>query len=421
MLRLSRDLRSAANTFVQFAIWMGLGWTLGVSISAQENSENESGNAVPPTMVSSTLHPGVYADRIVFGQSACMSGPSKELGINYRFGILAGFSEANRRGGVNGRKLVLKTYDDGYEADRAAANALRFAEDNDTLAVIGGTGTPTARRIAPILRTRGIAFIGPFTGANFLRDAEKHANVVNLRASYLDETRVLLHEIIARRGKTRLGIIYQDDAFGRSVLRDFKAVLHDYGLPIRGKSVFTRNSHAVHASVFQLTKSDLEALMLVGTYESNSEIISLFDELMPYHGYIAANLSFVISSELAKRVDDIDHMILVSEVVPSPYSDNVDVSTSFRESARLFAQEQGTKPRINEVALEGYILGRYVTAVLERMGDVDMTRQRFLRTALSTVPYHIDDWVIAFEDGRNAGSKYVRLAILSNGEFVTVR
>ena len=264
-----------------------------------------------------------------------------------------------------------------------------------------------------------MAFVGPFTGADFLRDAKNHPNVVNLRASYLDETRVLVDELITNRGKTRFGIIYQDDAFGRSVLRDFKSVLQDYGLPIRGKSVFTRNSHAVHASVFQLSKSDLEALLLVGTYRSNSEIIDLFDQLN--RPYIAANLSFVISSELVKRVKDRDHTILVSEVVPSPHSDTVSVAKSFRESAQLLAGEQGVAPRINEVSLEGYILGRYLTAVLERLGDVEITRQRFLREALSPVAFHIDDWVISFEEGKNAGSQYVRLAMITNGKIVTLR
>ena len=95
-------------------------------------------------------------ETVLFGQSACFSGPNKRLGFNYRSGIEAAFSERNDRGGVNGRPLELLSLDDSYEPDLAAANAERFAAENEVLAVIGGVGTPTAKRIAPVLRTARI-------------------------------------------------------------------------------------------------------------------------------------------------------------------------------------------------------------------------------------------------------------------------
>ena len=212
---------------------------------------------------------------VLFGQSACFTGPNKRLGLNYRAGLLAAFDERNARGGVRGRTLELLSLDDAYEPEQAAANAERFALEDEVLAVIGGVGTPTAKRIAPVLRTAGIPFVGPFTGADFLRNAERFPNVINLRAGYLDETRVLVDHIFRDRGKRRLGIIYQDDAFGRSVLKNYKSVLDGHGLPILGKTAFSRNTHAVHASLFGLAKADLDAILIVGTYATNSEIINL--------------------------------------------------------------------------------------------------------------------------------------------------
>jgi len=59
--------------------------------------------------------PGVFDDRVVFGQSAAFSGPARELGISMNLGIAAAFEEANRDGGVHARRLELTTRDAGYE------------------------------------------------------------------------------------------------------------------------------------------------------------------------------------------------------------------------------------------------------------------------------------------------------------------
>ena len=343
-------------------------------------------------------HPGA-AEVVLFGQSACFTGPNKRLGLNYRAGLQAAFDEGNGRGGVNGRRLELMSLDDAYEPELAAANAERFAAEDEVLAVIGGVGTPTAKRIAPVLRTAEIPFVGPFTGADFLRNPHRFPNVINLRAGYLDETRVLVDHIVRERGKSRLGIIYQDDAFGRSVLKNYKSVLDERGIPILGKTAFSRNTHAVHASLFGLAKADLDAILIVGTYATNSEIINLAHSLG--HEYITANLSFVLSYELKNRVDAPTDRILVTEVMP-------DANDTRRAVVRSLHQALAEKEMINEVSLEGYILGRYVITVLERMGD-DLTRENFLRQGLSSGPVVIDDWTLEFEPDTNTGSTYIRL------------
>ena len=61
---------------------------------------------------------GVTKDRIVFGQIAALEGPAQALGQGMRQGLLAAFAEANRAGGVDGRKLELKSADDSYEPEK---------------------------------------------------------------------------------------------------------------------------------------------------------------------------------------------------------------------------------------------------------------------------------------------------------------
>ena len=347
------------------------------------------------------------AEVVVFGQSACFSGPNERLGFNYRAGIEAAFGERNERGGVNGWTLKLESVDDAYEPELAAANAERFAAEDEVLAVIGGVGTPTAKRIAPVLRSAKIPFVGPFTGADFLRNTQRFPNVINLRAGYFDETRMLVEHILQERGKNRFGIIYQDDAFGRSVLKNYKTVLDEHGVPILAKTAFSRNTHAVQASLFALAKADLDAILIVGAYAANAEIINLAHSLG--HEYIIANLSFVLSYELRKKVTEPSDRILVTEVMPDANDTSRPVVRSFHRA--LKKRDETEKYSINEVSLEGYILGRFVIAVLERMGD-QVTRERFMEKALSSGPIIIDDWTLEFAPDANTGSSYIRLTDL---------
>ena len=126
---------------------------------------------------------GVSADAILFGQAAALEGPSAALGQRMRQGIVAAFTEINARGGVHGRKLQLVSRDDGYDPDRSVAQTLHLIDDDKVFALIGAVGTPTAMATIPITSARNVPFIGPFSGAEFLRDLEL-ANVVNIRASY---------------------------------------------------------------------------------------------------------------------------------------------------------------------------------------------------------------------------------------------
>lgn len=359
----------------------------------------------------SAAAPGVHAKAVVFGQSACFSGPNRQLGIHYRAGLLAAFGERNAKGGVNGRSLELISLDDGYEPEMAAANAERFASKDDVLAVIGGVGTPTAKRIVPVLRAAGIPFVGHITGADFLGDFKRNPHVVNLRASYLQELRAMVDHVVRKRGKKRFGILYQDDAFGRSVLKNYQTVLREHGLHILAKSAFSRNTHAVHAGLFILAKADLDAILIVGPYAANAEIINLANGLG--HDYIIGNLSFVLSSELRKRVETPSDRILVTEVMPNPTDTKRRIVRSYQR-ALLAASEReagSAPPAFNELSLEGYILGRFVITVLESLGD-EWTRERFLQQALASGVVLIDDWAVEFQPGTNVGAKFVRLTDL---------
>ena len=90
-----------------------------------------------------------------------------------------------------------KSYDDGYEPDRAIENTRRLIEHDQVFALIGEVGTPTSKAAQPIATQAGVPFIGPFTGAGFLRDP-KHGNIVNYRATFAQETEAWIKHLNGR-------------------------------------------------------------------------------------------------------------------------------------------------------------------------------------------------------------------------------
>jgi branched-chain amino acid transport system substrate-binding protein len=89
-----------------------------------------------------TLHaePGVFDDRIVFGQSASLKGPAGALGLGMREGILAAFHEANAAGGVHGHRLELISYNDDYEPEVAIAKTNKLIDEDKVFALIWRSG-----------------------------------------------------------------------------------------------------------------------------------------------------------------------------------------------------------------------------------------------------------------------------------------
>ena len=89
------------------------------------------------------------AEEIVVGMSAAFTGPSRGLGIELYRGSMAYFQHVNNRGGVHGRKIVIKAYDDGYNPGPAIANTIRLIEKDNVFLLFDYVGTPTTTRCLP--------------------------------------------------------------------------------------------------------------------------------------------------------------------------------------------------------------------------------------------------------------------------------
>ena len=274
---------------------------------------HEKATATPTPVDTGT--PGVTDDQVLFGQSAAFSGPAEELGTNMRLGIRAAFHEANRAGGVHGRSLELISLDDSYEPEKAVTNTLQLIEDERVFMLMGAVGTPTSRSATPVSVSAGVPYLAPFTGAEFLRTLGPE-NVINVRASYNQETEEMVERLTKDLGITRIAVMYQDDSFGRAGYQGAVDALRRRNMSPVGIGLYTRNTTAVKTALLDIERSLPEAVIMVGAYEPVATFIRWARHIGMDVQFI--NISFVGSNALARELGPDGAGVFVTQVVPFP-------------------------------------------------------------------------------------------------------
>ena len=353
---------------------------------------------------------GIFDDSVLFGQSAAFSGPAQELGLNMRLGIEAAFAEANRGGGVHGRRLELASLDDSYEPEAAVTNTQQLIESDGVFALIGEVGTPTSRSATPVAAAAQVPFIAPFTGAEFLRDPSWR-NIINLRASYYQETEEIVARLIADQGADRIAVMFQDDSFGRAGYRGVLQALDRREMEPVAIGLYPRNTTAVRTALLDLQLGDPDAVVLVGAYQPVAALIGWARYIGEDWTFVT--ISFVGANALAEELGPAGDGVFVTQVVPFPDDDSLPVVASYLTA--LSDHEPDAVPGF--VSLEGYLAGRLAIAGLERCGR-DLTRACFLEEILRGDPVDIDGFRLAFGTGDNQGSDNVFLTVIRDGRYL---
>ena len=356
---------------------------------------------------------GVTPEAILFGQAAVLEGPASALGTGMRVGINAAFDEANKNGGVHGRKLKLVSVDDGYEPDKSIAATKKLIEQDKVFALIGAVGTPTAAAAQPIATAAKVPFIGAFTGAMFLRNT-KLENVINIRASYDAETESWVKHLTEDLKFKKIAILYQDDAFGRAGLSGFKKAMDKRGLEIAAEGTFERNTVAVKSALLTLKRAEPEAVVMVGPYKPCAEFIKLARKID--FNPVFMNISFVGADALAKELGTDGNGVFVSQVVPFPLDGSLKVVADYQ--AAIKAVDPQAKPEF--VSLEGYLVGRLAIAALGKAGK-DVTREALLKTIKETGNFDIGGLMMTFGPDDNEGLDKVFMTVIQpDGSFKAV-
>ena len=356
---------------------------------------------------------GVSADKIIFGQAAALDGPASALGQGMKLGLDAAFAEANKAGGVKGRKLELKSVDDGYEPTRSIEAVKKLLAEDKVFALAGAVGTPTAAATLPIATAAGAPFIGAFTGVESLRDPYKPL-VVNVRASYYEETEAMVEHLTKDLDASKIAIMYQDDAFGQAGLAGVKKALEKRKMELAAEGTFERNTTAVKGALLAIRKAEPDAVIMISPYKPAAEFIKLAKQIKLAATFV--NISFVGSDALAKELGSAGAGTVVTQVVPFPKDASVPVVARYQAALKAVGAE--VEPGF--VSLEGYLVGRAMVAALEKI-DGEPTRKSFVEAVQKSGGFDLGGFKLAYSAASNRGSDQVFLTVIqSDGTFKAV-
>jgi len=317
--------------------------------------------------------PGVTESEIVIGSSLALTGHAGYLGTQTLQGARAYIKYVNDNGGINGRTLRIKAVDDSYDPPRCLANTQEFIISGDVLALFSYVGTPTTVKVLPLVEEARIPLIGMFTGANALREPFNRY-VVNIRASYYQETEAAVQHMVNDLGIRKIAVFYQYDAYGFDGLIGTELALKQYGLEPVARGSYIRGTQDVTEGLKKIVESGAEAVVMVGTYGACARFIELAleEEFDP----VFYNVSFVGAEELARRIPEGDPTVLMSQVVPPPMSVGSEDDAAVQYVKLLERYFPGESPSF--VGLEGFLNARILVEGLDKAGR-DLTREGLIR------------------------------------------
>jgi ABC-type branched-subunit amino acid transport system substrate-binding protein len=237
--------------------------------------------------------------------------------------------------------------------------------------------------------------------------------VVNVRASYFQETELWIERLTQDRKATKIAIFYQDDAFGRAGLAGVKKAMDARNMKLAAEGTFERNTVNVRAALLEIRKASPDAVVMVGPYKPCAEFIKLCKQVK--FEPVFMNISFVGSDALAAELGAAGAGVYVTQVVPLPTDASIPVVRDYQTA--LAALGGAKKPGF--VSLEGYLVGRTVIAGLEQAGK-DLSRKSFM-AALSAGNFDLGGFKLGFGPDDNRGSDEVFLTVIgADGQFKSV-
>ena len=361
--------------------------------------------------------PGVSSNEILIGASLALEGHAGYLGTQILHGAMSYIRHINANGGVHGRRIRVIAYDDGYDPPRCLYNTQRLLIEDNVFALFCYVGTPTTLKIIPLINEARIPLVGMFTGANALRDPVNRY-LVNIRASYYQETGATVRYLVEDLGIRRIGVFYQYDTYGFDGLRGTELALRRYNLFPVATGTYIRGTLAVEEGLQRIMDAKAEAVVMIGTYEPCAKFIRQAKS-RGYHP-VFSNVSFVGADELARILGDQAEGVIVTQVVPLPNADaDADGGNLWgvAEYVRLLKQYY-PQDIPNFVSLEGYLNARVLVEGLRRTG-ANLTRERFIASLESVRTYDLGiDNALAFSARDHQGLDRVYFTHFKDGRFV---
>lgn len=352
---------------------------------------------------------------ILIGTSIPNNGIIKSWGDAVYSGANAYFSYANENNIIKNKKIDFLVYDDKYEPELTYENTQKLIYKDRVFALFGFVGTPTVKRVLPILYDENIPFFSSFTGASFLRD-EKNKNFINFRSSYDQEIETLINYLNSRKKLNKIAVFYQNDDYGEEGYISLVNSLKQKNLKLVAEGSYKRNTLSINHAFNEIKDAKPEVIFIIGAYKTNSLFIKRAKENENLKDVIFCTISFGDANSMVKELEKLGsntQNIIFSQVVPSYTNKNLPVVIEYQELMKKYYPNS----ELGFLSFEAFLSSKILVNAISRIKG-EITRSKFLYMLKTTPTNLLEGIPLAYNKTQLLNKTY--LFEYKNNEFIEI-
>ena len=326
--------------------------------------------------------PGVTDSAIRIGNTNPYSGPASAYSAIGR-ALQAYFDKINEEGGINGRQIDFVSLDDGYSPPRTVEQIRKLVEQEQVLLIFQSLGTPTNTAVHQYMNTRQVPQLFVATGATKWGQPDEFPWTMGWQPNYQSEAKIYAKYILDNHPGARIGVLYQNDDYGKDYLEGFKAGLGEEGAKlIVAELSYEVTDPTVDSQIISLKDSGADVFFNVTTPKFAAQAIRKAADIgwQPLH--LLNTVSNSVGSVLEPAGLDKSVGVITTLYQKDPTDPQWQDSQEYRDWSAWMDRYNPEADKSDQFNVYGYNVAMTLVHVLEQCGD-DLTRENVMRQAAS--------------------------------------
>jgi branched-chain amino acid transport system substrate-binding protein len=336
--------------------------------------------AANPASAQKKYDVGATDTEIKIGNIMPYSGPASAYGMIGKT-IDAYFKKINAEGGINGRKINFISYDDGYSPPKAVEQARKLVESDEVLFIMNPLGTPSNSAIQKYMNAKQVPQVFVATGATKWGDPKNFPWTMGWQPPYQAEARIYAAYILKNKPNAKIGILYQNDDFGKDYLKGLKEGLGDKAKSLLiSEQPYEVTDPTIDSQIINLKEAGVDTLVTITTPKFGAQTIKKVAELGWKPTHILTNVSASVGSVLKpaglENCKDIFSTAYLKDAGDPSWKDDAGL----KNWTAFIDQYMPDANKADANLVYGYSVAQTMVQVLKQAGD-NLTRENIMKQA----------------------------------------
>ena len=373
-----------------------------------------------PVWAQGDYSPGASDSEIKLGQSTPLSGPASAFGAGAGRAVVGYFDMLNEQGGINGRRISFTQLDNAYSAPKAMEQSRKLVDDTGVLAEVGTIGTVPNVAIQKFLNSKHVPQLFITAGGRRFNDPKEFPWTVPLYPDFETEGRVVAKYLLANKPNAKIGVLYQNDDYGKDYLRGLRAGLGEKASQIVLEASYELTDPTIDSQIVQLKSAGIDTLVEQSSSKAAAQSIRKVHELNWNPLHIIGGSTASIETILKPAGLEASKGLVTTQFLKQP-SDPAWANDDEVKAYKAFLKKYAPSANPDDYSvLVAYMNVHAVELVLKKCGD-QLTRENLVRQATSLhgerLPMMLPGISISTKPDDYAAFKTLRIAVFDGASW----